>query len=196
MPAPLDLPLVGFADAAAWSDWLSVHHADPKGVWLRLAKVVVPDPCLRYAAAVEVALQWGWIDGQVGKLDEREYRQRFTPRRPGSLWSKVNTEKATALIEAGRMFPPGLREVEAAKADGRWHAAYTGSREATVPDDLAAALGAVPGAEAFFSTLDAANRYAVLWRLQTARTPATRARRLAALVDMLARGERIHEKRR
>lgn len=193
MPARPDLPLVRFVDADGWFAWLAEHHTEP-GVWLRLAKAVVPGPCLRYPDALEVALQWGWIDGQACSIDDREFRRRFTPRRPRSLWSKINTEKATALIAAGRMHPPGLREVELAKADGRWDAAYTGSRDATVPDDLAVAFGLNPAAGAFFATLDGANRYAVLWRLQTAKTASARSRVLERLVGMLGRGERIHER--
>lgn len=191
MPPALDLPLVYFPDADAWSGWLAVHHTEP-GVWLRLAKAGVPDPCLRYPAALEVALQWGWIDGQTQSIDDREFRRKFTPRRARSLWSKINTEKATALIAAGRMQPPGLREVERAKADGRWDAAYTGSRDATVPEDLTAAFVFNPDAGAFFATLDTANRYAVLWRLQTAKTAKARADRLARLLAMLGRRVRIH----
>lgn len=192
MPAAPDLPLVGFPDAAAWSAWLAVHHTGA-GVWLRLAKAGAPEPCLRYPAALDVALQWGWIDGQTQSIDALEFRRRFTPRRPRSLWSKINTEKAQALIAAGLMQPSGLRQVELAKSDGRWDAAYSGSRESTVPDDLAAALALNPAAGAFFFTLDSANRFAVLWRLQTAKTPSARTNVLARMVGMLDRGERIHE---
>ena len=192
MSVSLEFPPLGFADAAAFHRWLAENHASSKGTWIKLAKVVVPDPCLRYAGAVEVALQWGWIDGQVRRLNEREYQQWFTPRRSGSLWSKINTEKATALIAAGKMEPPGLLEVEKAKADGRWTAAYLGSRESAEPDDLIAALAANPVAKEFFATLDGANRYAVLFRLQTARTAATRASRLEKLIGQLARRERFH----
>lgn len=194
MTPSLDLPLLGFADPDHWAAWLAEHHAGP-GIWLRLSKAVVPDPCLRYDAAVDVALRWGWIDGQKHRLDEREFRQRFTPRRPGSLWSRINTEKVEALVAAGKMQPPGLREVELAKADGRWAAAYSGSRGAEVPADLAAAFDSNPAAGSLFATLDGANRYAVLWRLQTAKTPTARASRLDRLVAMLARGETIHPRR-
>lgn len=192
MPAALDLPLIRFPDADAWSAWLAVNHAGA-GVWLRLAKAGAPEPCLRYPAALDVALQWGWIDGQTHAIDDLEFRRRFTPRRRGSLWSKINTEKARALIASGRMKPPGLREVDLAKSDGRWDAAYSGSRGSTVPDDLAAALALNPAAGAFFASLDSANRFAVLWRLQTAKAPATRMKVLARMLGMLDRGERIHE---
>ena len=193
MDTPLDLPLLAFANADGWNTWLSEHYTDA-GIWLRLAKRAVPDPCLRYADAVEIALRWGWIDGQTYAMDARAFRQRFTPRRPRSLWSRINVDKATALVLAGRMEAPGLREMERAKADGRWDAAYSGARESVVPDDLTAAFLVNPSAGAFFAALDGANRYAVLWRLQTATSAKTRAARLERLVAMLGRGERIHER--
>ena len=145
-----------------------------------------------YPQAVEVALCHGWIDGQKKAFDGLHWLQRFTPRRERSLWSKVNCAKAQALIESGRMQPGGQAEIDRAKADGRWDAAYDGARTATVPADLQAALDAHPKARAFFAALDAANRYAVLWRVQTAKKPETRARRIATLLAMLARGEKIH----
>ncbi|MFO1330700.1 MAG: YdeI/OmpD-associated family protein [Rubrivivax sp.] len=181
-----------FKSARAFEAWLSKHHARSDGLWLQIAKRGAREPSVTYAEAVEVALCWGWIDGQKKGLDDQHFLQRFTPRRARSLWSKVNVGKVAALIEAGRMQPPGLAQVEAAKADGRWAQAYDGARTSTVPDDLLAALQAEPEARAFFATIDAANRYAVLWRIQTAVKPETRARRIVQLVQMLARGETVH----
>ena len=181
-----------FADRRAWETWLKTHHASSDGVWLELAKAGAAG--LTYAEALEVALCFGWIDGQKKGLDAHAWLQRFTPRRARSLWSKINRAKAEALIASGRMQPAGLAEVERAKADGRWDEAYDGARSAQVPPDLQAAFAANPRAAAFFATLDGTNRYAVLWRVQTAKRPQTRARRIATLVEMLARGEKIHER--
>ena len=167
-------------------------HATCDGLWLKLAKRGAKESSVTYPEAVELALCWGWIDGQKKGLDDQHYLQRFTPRRARSIWSKVNVDKAEALIAAGRMQAPGLAQIEAAKADGRWARAYDGARTSTVPEDLLAALAAEPRAKAFFATLNASNRYAVLWRIQTAVKAETRARRIAQLVEMLARGETIH----
>jgi uncharacterized protein YdeI (YjbR/CyaY-like superfamily) len=184
-----------FRSAKAFETWLKKHHATSDGLWLQIAKRGADEPSVSYPEAVEVALCWGWIDGQKQGLDEQYFLQRFTPRRPRSVWSKINIEKAAALIEAGRMQAPGYAQIEAAKADGRWARAYDGARTAAVPEDFLAALQAAPKAEAFFATIDAANRYAVLWRIQTAVKPETRARRIARLVQMLGRGETIHAAR-
>ncbi len=184
-----------FKSARAFDAWLKKHHASSDGLWLQIAKRGADEPSVTYLEAVEIALCWGWIDGQKQALDDRHFLQRFTPRRARSVWSKINVEKAAALIEAGRMQAPGLAQIEAARADGRWARAYDGARSSTVPADLAAALEASPKAWAFFATIDAANRYAVLWRIQTAVKAETRARRIAQLVEMLARGETIHEPR-
>lgn len=181
-----------FRNAKAFETWLKKHHASSDGLWLQIAKRGADEPSVTYAEAVEIALCWGWIDGQKKGLDDQHFLQRFTPRRARSVWSKVNVEKVAALIESGRMQAPGLAQVDAAKADGRWARAYDGARTALVPDDLQAALDAQPPARAFFATLNASNRYAVLWRIQTAVKPETRARRIEQLVDMLARGEAIH----
>ena len=181
-----------FKNAKAFETWLTKHHASSDGLWLQIAKRGAAEPSVTYAEAVEIALCWGWIDGQKKGLDDQHFLQRFTPRRARSVWSKVNVEKVAALIESGRMQAPGLAQVDAAKADGRWARAYDGARTAVVSDDLLAALNAQPPAKAFFATLNASNRYAVLWRIQTAVKPETRARRIAQLVDMLARGETIH----
>lgn len=181
-----------FRSARMFETWLRKNHCASDGVWLEIAKPGAPEATVRYAEAVELALCYGWIDGQKKALDATHWLQRFTPRRPRSLWSKVNRAKAEALIAAGRMHASGQAEIDRAKKDGRWDAAYDGARSAAVPPDLQAALDAQPEAGAFFATLDGANRYAVLWRVQTAKMPETRARRIATLVAMLARGEKIH----
>ena len=186
------LPVILFEDREAWAAWLDERHATAAGVWLRLAKKGASIRSLSYAEALDVALCYGWIDSQKKGHDAESWIQKFTPRGPKSIWSKVNREKVQALTDAGRMRPAGLRGVEAAKADGRWAAAYDSQRTATVPEDLAAALDGRPEAKAFFAALDGANRYAVLWRVQTARTPAARAKRIATAVEMLARGEKVH----
>ena len=177
-------------DLAHWRAWLASNHASSDGVWLRVSKKGIPG--LTYPEAVEGALAWGWIDSQKQKYDDTAWLQRFTPRKPQSPWSKINRDKATALIAAGRMEAPGLEEVERARRDGRWKSAYDSARTSKVPPDLAAALSADRRAAAFFAELDGANRYAILWRLQTAKRPETRAKRLAKFVAMLARHERIH----
>src|SRR5262245_43327970 len=181
-----------FKNAKAFEAWLKKHHASSDGLWLKIAKRGAEEPSVTYPEAVEIALCWGWIDGQKKALDDQHWLQRFTPRRARSVWSKINIDKDAARIEAGRMQSPVHAQIEAAKADGRWAKAYDGARTSTVPDDLLAALAAKPKAKAFFATINASNRYAVLWRIQTAVKPETRARRIAQLVDMLARGETIH----
>mgnify|MGYP003599555061 FL=1 len=188
---PLPAPSL-FKNARVFETWLKKHHASSDGLWLQIAKRGADEPSVTYAEAVEIALCWGWIDGQKKGLDDQHFLQRFTPRRARSVWSKVNVEKVAALVAAGRMQAPGLAQVEAAKADGRWARAYDGARTSVVPDDLLAALDAQPQAKAFFATINASNRYAVLWRIQTAVKPETRARRIAQLVGMLARGETVH----
>jgi uncharacterized protein YdeI (YjbR/CyaY-like superfamily) len=186
-------PVVSFADQADWRAWLAAHHSGaPEGVWLKIAKKGGVVASLDYPQALEVALCYGWIDGQKRGLDETHWLQRFTPRRSRSIWSKVNRAKAEALVETGEMQPAGLAEMERAKADGRWDAAYDGQRTSTVPDDLAAALAGNAVAREFFATLDSANRYAILHRLQTAKKPETRARRLAQFVEMLGERRTIH----
>lgn len=188
---PLPAPSL-FKNARTFETWLKKHHASSDGLWLQIAKRGAHESSVTYAEAVEIALCWGWIDGQKKSLDDQHFLQRFTPRRARSVWSKVNVEKVAALIAAGRMQAPGLAQVEAAKADGRWARAYDGARTSVVPEDLLAALDAQPQAKAFFATINASNRYAVLWRIQTAVKPETRARRIAQLVAMLARGETVH----
>jgi uncharacterized protein YdeI (YjbR/CyaY-like superfamily) len=181
-----------FQNTQAFETWLMQHHASSTGLWLKIAKRGAEEASVTYPEAVEIALCWGWIDGQKKSLDAQHFLQRFTPRRARSVWSKVNVEKVARLIEAGRMQAPGLAQVEAAQANGRWARAYDGARTAVVPDDLMVALDAAPQAKAFFSTLNASNRYAVLWRIQAAVKAETRARRVAQLVEMMGRGEAIH----
>jgi uncharacterized protein YdeI (YjbR/CyaY-like superfamily) len=189
---PTDLPVRAFPDQAALEEWLEAEHATAPGVYVQIAKKGSGVPSVTYAELVESVLCFGWIDGRSNRLDDASYLQRITPRRPRSIWSQKNVAAVEALSAAGRMRPAGLAAVEAAKADGRWERAYAGSATATVPEDLAAALAADPAAQASFATLDGANRYAVLHRVLTAATPATRAKRIAALVQMLAEGRRLH----
>jgi uncharacterized protein YdeI (YjbR/CyaY-like superfamily) len=217
--------VLSFADAPAFHAWLAKHHASSNGIRLRFLKKAKGEakatsktknqtttkptkatkatktgkaaaPAFTQAQAVEVAIAWGWIDSQAFPLDELAWLQRFTPRRKRSPWSKINRARAEALIAGGRMHPPGLAEVERAKGDGRWESAYTNARAATVPADLAAALARNPRARAFFEELDRANRYAILYRVETAKQAETRAARIARFVEMCARGEKLHEPRR
>ena len=190
-PAPA-VDTLRFRSARAFETWLRRNHSASQGVWLEIAKPGAPEATISYPQAVELALCYGWIDGQKKGKDAQYWLQRFTPRRPRSLWSKGNRERAEALVAAGRMQASGQAEIDRAKADGRWDAAYDGARTAGVPADLQAALDAQPKARAFFATLDAANRYAVTWRVQTAKTPQARASRIETVVAMLARGEKIH----
>jgi len=186
------LPVSEFHSRGAWEAWLAGNHEQSAGVWLKIAKKGAGAATVSYADALEIALCFGWIDGQKGALDDEYWLQRFTPRRPRSRWSRINREKAAELIAAGRMRPAGLREVDRAKADGRWDAAYHGQAAITVPPDLEAALAGNGAARAFFATLNAANRYAILYRIQDARRPETRARRIAAYVTMLAEHRTVH----
>jgi uncharacterized protein YdeI (YjbR/CyaY-like superfamily) len=191
-----ELPTHAFADPGAFSRWLATNHGTSRGVWLRLAKKASGIPSVTYAEALDVALAWGWIDGQKRLGEEASWLQKFSPRRARSTWSQINRDKATALIAAGTMQPPGLAEVERAQRDGRWDAAYAAPGRAAVPEDLAAALAANPRAAAFFAMLDAANRYSVLFRIQIAKKPETRAKRIKHFVAMLARHEKIHDRPR
>jgi uncharacterized protein YdeI (YjbR/CyaY-like superfamily) len=190
--APDDLPVLRFADQAAFEKWLEAEHATSPGIYVTIAKKGAPEPTLAQSEMVESLLCFGWIDGRVQRLDDHHFLTRVTPRRARSVWSQKNVEWVGRLVEAGRMRPAGLAAVEAAQADGRWDRAYAGSASITVPDDLAAALAAQPAAQREFEALDGANRYAVLWRVHTAGTPATRAKRIATCVQMLAEGRRFH----
>lgn len=191
MAAP-ELPVEHFADASAWEHWLERHSQSP-GVWLKIAKKDAGIPSVTYTEALDVALCHGWIDGQKKAFDARFFLQRFTPRRARSTWSKINVARIEALVAAGRMRPAGLREVDAAKADGRWEAAYDGSSSMAVPPELEKALAKNRKARAWFDALDRTNRYAICWRVQTAVKPETRRARVEKLVAMLARGEKIHD---
>ena len=178
----------------AWERWLEEHHATTdEGVWLRLPKKHATTSGPTYVGAVEAALCFGWIDGQGRRLDDEFSLQRFTPRRKRSVWGKINVERAERLIAEGRMRPAGLAEIERAKADGRWAKAYDPPSTSELPEDFLAELEKRPKAKAFFETLDKRNTYPISFRLQTAVKPETRARRLAAILDQLERGERFHE---
>jgi uncharacterized protein YdeI (YjbR/CyaY-like superfamily) len=185
-------PIIPFASPGEWEGWLAENHASSRGLWVKIAKKEAGVASISYAQALEVALCYGWIDGQKGALDDRFWLQRFTPRGPRSRWSRLNREKAEQLIEQGRMRPPGLAQVERARADGRWEAAYQSASRATVPEDLQRELDRDPDASAFFAGLDRVNRYAILYRLQDARRPETRAARLAQFVAMLSEGRKIY----
>jgi uncharacterized protein YdeI (YjbR/CyaY-like superfamily) len=189
---PSDLPVLSFADQAAFEAWLEANHLTSPGIYVRIAKKGAPVPSLAQSEMIESLLCFGWIDGRVNRFDEFSFLTRVTPRRAKSVWSQKNVAWVAELIAAGRMRPAGLAAVEAAQADGRWERAYAGPATITVPDDLAAALAAVPAAQRGFEALDATNRYAVLWRVVTAATPATRAKRIDALVQMLAEGRTFH----
>ena len=187
-----DLAELLVQDAEAWNAWLGVHHVDHPGVWLVLHKKGGQTTALTYAEALDEALCFGWIDGQIARRDDDSYRQRFTPRRPNSRWSRRNVEHVARLTRAGRMQPAGIAAVDAAKAQGRWDTAYRGQSDMPTPPDLAEALAANPVAAATFDQLDAANRYAIVYRLNAVKRPETRERKLAQYLDMLARGESLH----
>ena len=186
------LPIIPFASSGDWEAWLAEHHATSDGLWLKISKKGSGIASVSYAEALDVALCYGWIDGQKGRFDEDYYLQRFTRRRPRSKWSKINREKVTKLVQEGRMKPAGLREVEKAKADGRWDAAYESQSNATVPEDLRRKLDENPEATAFFASLDSANRYAILYQVGDAKKPDTRARRIEKYVTMLSKHEKLY----
>ena len=192
MTPPTDLPVLAFPDQAAFERWLEVQHERSPGVYVKIAKKGAPEPSLTQAEMVESLLCFGWIDGRINRYDEFFFLTRVTPRRAKSVWSKKNVEWVGELLAAGRMRPAGLAAVEAAQADGRWQRAYAGPATMTVPDDLVAALAAEPAAQREFEGLSGTNRYAVLWRVHTAATPAGRAKRIADCVQMLAEGRRFH----
>jgi len=179
-------------DQEAWLSWLRKNHATSSGVWLRIAKKSADVRSVSYPEAVDAALCFGWIDGQKKRGDESHWLQRFTPRSDKSIWSKINREKATRLIALGRMTAAGIREIERAKRDGRWDGAYDSARGATIPADFQAVLDKTPKAKAFFATLDSRNRYAVLFRIQTAKKPETRAKRIKQFTEMLSQHKKIH----
>jgi uncharacterized protein YdeI (YjbR/CyaY-like superfamily) len=186
------LPILPFESVHSLESWLAEHHSTSPGIWLQIAKKGSGIPTVTYVQAVEVALCFGWIDGQKASYDDATFLQRFTPRRSRSKWSQTNVEKVHELRAAGRMRPAGLAQVEAAQADGRWQAAYGGMATMEVPGDLQAALDANPAAAEFFASISRANRYAVLYRVHAATRPETRARRIATIVDMLAEQRTFH----
>jgi uncharacterized protein YdeI (YjbR/CyaY-like superfamily) len=187
-----EYPIVPFADGNAWREWLHKHHADTDGIWMRIYKKGSGLPTITYAEALDEALCFGWIDGQKKSLDDVSFLQKFTPRRPKSLWSKRNIEHIDRLTKAGLMMPTGLAEAERAKQDGRWDAAYDKPSEMVVPASFVAELRKHPEAEAFFKTLNKTNTYAIAWRLQTAKTEETRKRRQDKLIAMLTAGQKLH----
>jgi len=191
-----DLPVRLFKDQSAWEKWLSVNHAKSPGIWMRIAKKDSGIRSANYQEALDVALCYGWIDGRKESYDETSWLQRFTPRGPRSMWSKINTGKAQALIDTGRMRPPGLAAIEAAKADGRWELAYQPSSAADVPPELQAALDKSPKAKAFFETLRGVNRYGIIFRVTTAKKPETRAKRVAEFIAALERHETVRDRQK
>jgi uncharacterized protein YdeI (YjbR/CyaY-like superfamily) len=187
-----ELPIILFARPNDWATWLDKQHATSSGLWLRLAKKASGIQSITYAEALDVALCYGWIDGHKKAYDASSWLQKFTPRRPKSIWSQVNTAKAEQLIANGQMKPAGLKAIEQAKQDGRWAAAYASQSKAEVPEDLQAELEKRPKAKAFFAALNSTNRYAILFRLHTAKKAETRAKRLAQFVAMLEQGEKLY----
>jgi uncharacterized protein YdeI (YjbR/CyaY-like superfamily) len=188
-----ELPIIEARDQDAWRAWLQANHASPDAVWLKLAKKSSPRPTVTQPEAIEEALCFGWIDGQVRSHDEHHYLQRFTPRRARSKWSQINREKAERLIAEGRMHPAGLAQVEAAKADGRWEAAYPAQSRAQVPEDLRRALDEHPAAKRFFETLTGSARYAFLYRLHHVHKPDARAKRIATYIEVLSSGKTLQD---
>ena len=188
----IELPVLPFEFKKKWADWLAKQHDKSAGVWLKLGKKGTGIPSVTYAEALDVALCYGWIDGQKGSFDEKYWLQKFTPRGPKSIWSKINTVKAEKLIASGEMKPAGLRAIELAKEDGRWDAAYESQKNILVPDDFQAALYQNKKAKAFFATLNSVNRYAILFRIHHAKKAETRARRIQQFVEMLERGEKLY----
>jgi uncharacterized protein YdeI (YjbR/CyaY-like superfamily) len=186
------LPVYQFETQKQWRAWLDKHHTQTSGVWLKIAKKATGIATVTYAEALDEALCYGWIDGQKNSYDGDYFLQRFTPRRPKSIWSKINIAKVAALTEAGKMKPGGLAAVTAAKADGRWAQAYDSHSTSTVPADFQAALDRNQQAKEFFATLNKTNTYAFLWRIQTAKKPVTRQARIEKFITMLANGEKLH----
>jgi uncharacterized protein YdeI (YjbR/CyaY-like superfamily) len=190
--AKQDLPIIPFESREVWEAWLEEHHETSDGLWLKIAKKDSGIDSVSYSEALDVAICHGWIDSQKASFDDRFWLQRFTPRRPRSKWSKVNREKATGLIEQGKMKATGLKEVEMAKQDGRWDEAYEPQRNATVPEDFQQELDGNPAAREFFATLNSTNRYAILYRIQDAKKPETRARRIEKYIAMLNEQKKLY----
>ena len=192
MPKSPELPILPFPNKKKWSDWLAKQYDKSAGVWLKIAKKEAGIPSVTYEEALDVALCYGWIDGQKKGFDDQYWLQKFTPRGPKSIWSKINTEKAERLIASGEMQPAGLKAIESAKQDGRWDAAYEGQKKISVPEDFKAALDKNKKAKTFFETLNSVNRYAILFRIHNAKKPETRARKIQQFVEMLERGEKVY----
>jgi uncharacterized protein YdeI (YjbR/CyaY-like superfamily) len=192
MKKTTELPTLPFESKKKWADWLAKQHEKSAGVWLKLAKKDAGIRSVTYAEALEVALCYGWIDGQKKGLDDKYWRQKFTPRGPKSIWSKLNTEKAEQLIASGAMKPAGLKAIELAKQDGRWEAAYSSQKNISIPQDFQTVLNRNKKAKAFFGTLNGANRYAILFRITTAKKAETRTKRIQQFVEMLSRGEKLY----
>ena len=190
-----DLPLLTFADAESLRRWLDEQGEASHGAWLRFAKQGAPESTVSKSDAIDCALAYGWVDGQLGRADAHFFKTRFTPRRPKSAWSQINCERVERLEETGCMHPRGRAQVDQAKADGRWAAAYAGQSEAAADTDLVAALDAEPAARELFDALDSANRFAILYRVQQAKTPEKRAAKIAEMVAMLSRGHTIHPRK-
>jgi len=187
-----DLPIISFSSPAEWEQWLDQNHAISKGIWLQMFKKKSGISSVYYAEALDIALCYGWIDGQLKSIDELSYMQRFTPRRPKSIWSKRNIAHIARLTKEGRMKPAGIKEAEAAKADGRWEIAYDGQASMSLPSDFLEQLSKNKKALAFYESLNKANRYAVAWRIQTAKRPETREKRMKDILGMLAGEEKFH----
>ena len=186
------VPIMSFETQQDWEVWLEENHAESKGIWLKIAKKEAPAPTISYAEALDSAICYGWIDGQKAAFDDRYWLQKFTPRTAKSIWSKVNCGKAEALIAVGRMQPAGLRQVELAKADGRWDRAYESQSKITIPDDFQRELDKNPKAKDFFSTLDSANRYAFLFRIHAAKKPETRSAKIQKFIEILNQQQKLH----
>src|SRR6266550_1006180 len=186
------LSIMSFETQQDWERWLTEHHTDTVGIWLKIAKKETGISSVYYAEALESALCYGWIDGQKASFDEQYWLQKFTPRGPKSMWSKVNCDKATALLASDRMQPAGRRQMELAKVDGCWEAAYESQSKITIPDDFQRELDNNQKAKEFFKTLNSVNRYAILLRIQTAKKPETRSARIQKFIEMLAKNEKIH----
>jgi uncharacterized protein YdeI (YjbR/CyaY-like superfamily) len=187
-----DLPIISFTSLEEWESWLDKNHANSSGIWLRIYKKDAGVKTIFYPEALDGALCYGWIDGQKRPFDEKSWLQRFSPRRPKSLWSKINTSHVERLTKLGKMKSAGIQVIEAAKKDGRWEAAYHSPGKATIPEDFLTALSKNKKAKAFFETLNRTNLYSIAWRLQTAVKPETRERRMKAILQMLAKGKKFH----
>ncbi|GHO61884.1 hypothetical protein KSC_007760 [Ktedonobacter sp. SOSP1-52] len=192
MASTENLPTIGFTTQQDWESWLHEKHDEAKGLWLKLAKKESGIPSISYAEALDVALCYGWIDGQKASLDEQYWLQKFTPRGARSMWSQVNREKAMVLIAEGRMQPAGQKQIERAKADGRWEHAYESQSKIGIPDDFQSELDQHPLAKEFFATLNSRNRYAILYSIQTAKKAETRSARIQKFIEMLSRQEKIY----